>query len=292
MNQPGYMQVTPSYGGAPHLEYGVYFATTVTGSSAVGSAHFILPAPSATTFSLTYSGSVPAQNGEVKPHLPAPAPPCLKAVRPTRWARAASFCGRTGRKAHILTCAFVEKQCIVKLNHPRGFSRGRERGMPVEVIDFVWLGIAILAAVVEAVVPSLVSVWFVARQPGRPGCQPVRRSLSGCKSLCSWRFPWPAWPLPGPWRRSCWSTTRSAPTPNRVVGATGIVIQDIDNVVSTGRVTVMGNSWSAPLHPEGRENRGGQPGAHRKDRGGQAAGHPGGAPRSRKQTRLLWKEER
>ena len=33
--------------------------------------------------------------------------------------------------------------------------------MPVEVIDFVWLGIAILAAVVEAVVPSLVSVWFV-----------------------------------------------------------------------------------------------------------------------------------
>ena len=65
LNQPGYMQVTPSYGGAPHLEYGVYFATTVTGSSAVGSAHFILPAPSATTFSLTYSGSVPAQNGEV-----------------------------------------------------------------------------------------------------------------------------------------------------------------------------------------------------------------------------------
>ena len=51
LNQPGYMQVTPSYGGAPHLEYGVYFATTATGSSAVGSAHFILPAPSATTFS-------------------------------------------------------------------------------------------------------------------------------------------------------------------------------------------------------------------------------------------------
>ena len=65
LNQPGYMQVTPSYGGAPHLEYGVYFATTATGSSAVGSAHFILPAPSATTFSLTYSGSVPAQNGEI-----------------------------------------------------------------------------------------------------------------------------------------------------------------------------------------------------------------------------------
>ena len=32
---------------------------------------------------------------------------------------------------------------------------------------------------------------------------------------------------------------------DRVVGAVGIVIQDIDNVLAAGRVTVMGNSWSA-----------------------------------------------
>ena len=31
----------------------------------------------------------------------------------------------------------------------------------MEIMDFVWLGIAILAAVVEAIVPALVSVWFV-----------------------------------------------------------------------------------------------------------------------------------
>ena len=107
LNQPGYMQVTPSYGGAPHLEYGVYFATTATGSSAVGSAHFILPAPSATTFSLTYSGSVPAQNGEVnltflRLRRPAESRP------PLPLGAGGFFCGRTGRKAHILTCAFVK----------------------------------------------------------------------------------------------------------------------------------------------------------------------------------------
>ena len=31
----------------------------------------------------------------------------------------------------------------------------------MEIMDFVWLGIAILAAVVEAIVPALVSIWFV-----------------------------------------------------------------------------------------------------------------------------------
>ena len=75
LNQPGYMQVTPSYGGAPHLEYGVYFATTATGSSAVGSAHFILPAPSAATFSPDLFRLCPGPERGGKPHLPAPAPP-------------------------------------------------------------------------------------------------------------------------------------------------------------------------------------------------------------------------
>ena len=40
------------------MEDGVYFATTANGSSAVGSAHFIVQAPSATNFS-------DASNGEV-----------------------------------------------------------------------------------------------------------------------------------------------------------------------------------------------------------------------------------
>lgn len=116
--------------------------------------------------------------------------------------------------------------------------------MPVEVIDFVWLGIAILAAVVEAIVPSLVSVWFV------PG------SLAGLVvSLCGG----PIWlqifvflavslaclAFTRPLAKKLLVHHKERTNADRVVGATGIVIQDIDNVVSTGRVTVMGNSRSA-----------------------------------------------
>lgn len=62
---PNYLQVTPSYNGTSHLENGIYFATNANGSSACGSATFILAAPQATTFTLTYSGSGPARDGEI-----------------------------------------------------------------------------------------------------------------------------------------------------------------------------------------------------------------------------------
>ena len=62
---PNYMQITPYYNGAPHLETGIYFATNVNGSSACGSAHIILEAPEPTVFTLTYSGSGPAFDGAV-----------------------------------------------------------------------------------------------------------------------------------------------------------------------------------------------------------------------------------
>ena len=59
------MQVTPFYNGKAHLETGVYFATTANGSSACGSAHFILATTDPTTFSLTYSGPTDAREGTV-----------------------------------------------------------------------------------------------------------------------------------------------------------------------------------------------------------------------------------
>ena len=61
-----YMQVTPSYNGAPRIDTGVYFATSAAeGSSACGSAHFIIRAAEQTAFSLTYSGSANARDGQV-----------------------------------------------------------------------------------------------------------------------------------------------------------------------------------------------------------------------------------
>ncbi len=116
--------------------------------------------------------------------------------------------------------------------------------MTMDVMGFVWLGIAILAAVVEAIVPSLVSVWFV---PG--GLAGLIVSLAGgpvwlqiliflAVSLLCLAFTRPL-------TKMVMKHHRERTNADRVVGATGIVIQDIDNVLSAGRVTVMGNSWSA-----------------------------------------------
>lgn len=59
------MQITPFYNGSSHLETGIYFATSANGSSACGSAFFIINAASPTDFYLTYSGSSDATDGEV-----------------------------------------------------------------------------------------------------------------------------------------------------------------------------------------------------------------------------------
>lgn len=64
-DSPNYMQVTPSYNGTSHLETGIYFATSANGSSAAGSAFFIIRAPASTVFSLNYSGSSDAREGEI-----------------------------------------------------------------------------------------------------------------------------------------------------------------------------------------------------------------------------------
>ena len=63
---PNYMQITPSYNGVPHLETGIYFAVSAPdGGSAAGSGLLIVDTPTGTEFSLTYSGSADATDGEV-----------------------------------------------------------------------------------------------------------------------------------------------------------------------------------------------------------------------------------
>ena len=63
--QANYMQITPSYNGTAHLETGIYFATSTEGSSACGSAFLIIRAPTATQFSLTFTSSGSATDGEI-----------------------------------------------------------------------------------------------------------------------------------------------------------------------------------------------------------------------------------
>lgn len=120
------------------------------------------------------------------------------------------------------------------------------------VMDFVWLAIAILAAVVEAIVPSLVSVWFV---PG--GLAGLIVSLMGgpvwLQVLVFLAVSMAALAFTRPLAKRFLDRRKEHTNADRVVGATGIVIQDIDNVMAAGRVTVMGGSWSArSTEPDGK----------------------------------------
>ena len=63
LDSAGYMQITPSYSGTPHLEYGIYFKTNTASSSAYGSNSIIIYVPSQTSFTLTYNSNVENRSG-------------------------------------------------------------------------------------------------------------------------------------------------------------------------------------------------------------------------------------
>ena len=108
----------------------------------------------------------------------------------------------------------------------------------------IWLGITIVAAVVEAAVPALVSIWFV---PG--GLAALICSLAGgavwlqialflalsCLALVFTR----------PLAKRLQKPEPVGTNADRVLGAQGVVTEDIDNLLSQGRVSVLGNSWAA-----------------------------------------------
>ncbi len=52
---PTFIQVTPFYNGAAHIEFGIYFMTAVERSSAFGAVSMIIEVPSATPFTLTFN---------------------------------------------------------------------------------------------------------------------------------------------------------------------------------------------------------------------------------------------
>ncbi|MEH2935114.1 NfeD family protein [Oscillospiraceae bacterium 21-37] len=108
----------------------------------------------------------------------------------------------------------------------------------------IWLGITIVAAVVEAAVPALVSIWFV---PG--GLAALICALAGgavwlqialflalsCLALVFTR----------PLAKRLQKPEPVGTNADRVLGAQGVVTEDIDNLLAQGRVSVLGNSWAA-----------------------------------------------
>ena len=116
--------------------------------------------------------------------------------------------------------------------------------MRLEVWDYIWLGITVVAAIVEAAVPALVSVWFV------PG---------GLAALVASLFGAPLWLqvalflvvsgaaliLTRPLVKRIQSRKTIITHADMVLGKTALVTEEINNLLGAGRVTVLGNSWSA-----------------------------------------------
>ena len=116
--------------------------------------------------------------------------------------------------------------------------------MRLEVWDYIWLGITVVAAIVEAAVPALVSVWFV------PG---------GLAALVASLFGAPLWLqvalflvvsgaaliLTRPLVKRIQSRKTISTNADMVLGKSALVTEEINNLLGAGRVTVLGNSWSA-----------------------------------------------
>ena len=116
--------------------------------------------------------------------------------------------------------------------------------MRLEVWDYIWLGITVVAAIVEAAVPALVSVWFV------PG---------GLAALVASLFGAPLWLqvalflvvsgaaliLTRPLVKRIQSRKTISTNADMVLGKTALVTEEINNLLGAGRVTGLGNSWSA-----------------------------------------------
>lgn len=122
----------------------------------------------------------------------------------------------------------------------------------------IWLGVTIVAAVVEAAVPALVSIWFVpgglaalicALAGGPVWMQVVLFLLGSAAALVVTR------PLAKRLQRPGVTSTNA----DRVLGAEGVVTEAVDNLLGRGRVSALGNSWAArSVEPQGKIPAGAQ----------------------------------
>ena len=114
----------------------------------------------------------------------------------------------------------------------------------MDLMSWLWLGAAVLFGIVEALTAGLVSIWFVAGAAAAlvgallgagTGVQVALFLAVSAAALAATR----------PLVRRFSKDGTVATNADRVLGQTGKVTEDIDNVSSTGAVYVDGKTWSA-----------------------------------------------
>ncbi len=114
----------------------------------------------------------------------------------------------------------------------------------MDYMEFVWLGVTIAAAVVEAIVPALVSIWFV---PG--GLAALIVSLCGgelwLQIVVFLAVSALALAVTRPLAKQA---AGKGPTPTNAdmaLGKEAVVTEEINDLLGAGRVSLLGNSWAA-----------------------------------------------
>ena len=121
---------------------------------------------------------------------------------------------------------------------------GRRIGGNMDLMSWVWLVAAVLFGIVEALTAGLVSIWFVAGAAAAligallGAGTPIQAALFLAVSAA-------ALAATRPLVRRFAKDGTVATNADRVLGQTGKVTEDIDNVSSTGAVYVDGKTWTA-----------------------------------------------
>ena len=113
-----------------------------------------------------------------------------------------------------------------------------------DLYPIFWLILGIILAIIEAATVQLVAIWFslgavAAIIPALMGAPfwvqfLVFVAVSAASMLCT-----------RPFVKRCLRVKQERTNADRVIGQTGIVVQQIDNDRAQGRVAVMGLDWSA-----------------------------------------------
>lgn len=113
-----------------------------------------------------------------------------------------------------------------------------------QALPYIWLGVIVLAALIEALTAQFVSIWFAAGGIGAlialwlGGPIWVQLTIFGVVSLVTVL-------LTRPLVNKIIKTEKTKTNADRYVGRSGKVIVSINNQQGTGQVQVDGNVWSA-----------------------------------------------
>lgn len=116
--------------------------------------------------------------------------------------------------------------------------------VPNTTIAIIWLVVAVILFILESLTVQLVCIWFAvgalvamlaAALGASVGVQLLLFLATSIAVLLLWR----------PFLKKRFTPKKTATNADAVIGQDGIVIQEIDNTLQTGRISVNGLDWTA-----------------------------------------------